>query len=181
MTVNHGTPGISRRTTLAGLGMTSLGLALGASPATAQESSPESVAAHAIVGTWVLQFDDPAMAPVVGVFGADGSFIDAGSGHAGVWEATDPGTVLHTWAHVFAQANNYVVVSGTIDLDGSGDGWTQGYSSMVVTADGTVIATGGGTVQARRLHIVPEDEIGAPLSVVPTWTPAPPDDATPAG
>jgi hypothetical protein len=135
---------------------------------------------HAIVGTWVIQFEDSSMAPVVGVFSSDGSFIDAGMGHAGVWEASGPGTVLQTWLHVFAPANNYVVVTGTIELDGSGDGWTQAYSSMVVSADGTVVATGGGTVQARRLHIVLEDEMGTPLSVVPTWTPAPPDDATPA-
>ncbi len=181
MTADHGTPGMSRRTTLAGLGMTSLGLALGASDTTAQESSPESVARHAIVGTWVLQFDDPSMAPVVSVFSADGSFIDAGSGHARVWEAAGPGTVLHTWVHVFPQANNYVAVSGTIDLNDSGDEWTQAYSSMVVTADGTVVATGGGSVQAKRLQIVPEGEMGTPLSVVPTWTPASPNDATPAG
>lgn len=169
---------ISRRTALAGLSAGGLGMALvsTAGRVAAQDASPEAMAEHAIVGTWVLQFE-PApqapVAPVVAVFGADGSFIDAANGHAGVWEATGTTTVLHTWVHVFAQANNYVVVSGTIELDMSGDSWTQAYSSMVVAADGAVLNTGGGNVQAKRLLPVPEDEMGTPLEVVPTWTPAP--------
>jgi hypothetical protein len=124
-----------------------------------------------IVGTWVIQFEDPAEAPVVAIFGADGNFVDAGMGHAGVWEAAGPSTFSHTWVHVFPANSNYVVVSGTIELDETGDSWTQAYSSMVVSADGAVINTGSGNVQARRLHVVPVDQMGTRLEVVPTWTP----------
>lgn len=173
---------ISRRTALTGLSASGLGVALAvtAHPAAAQDASPVPPTPHAIVGTWVLSFEPgpPApMAPVVAVFGADGSFIDAGSGHAGVWEASGPTTVLSTWVHIFPQNNNYVAVSGTIALDPAGDRWTQPYSLMVVAANGKVLRTGHGTAHAKRLHAVPEDEIGRPLAVVPTWTPAP---ATPA-
>ncbi len=111
------------------------------------------------------------MAPVVTVFGGDGSFIDAGSGHAGVWEATGPDSVLHTAVHVFPDANTYLVIGGSIGLDPSGESWNQTYTTMVVAADGTVLNTRSGNVQGRRLHAVPEDEMNAPLDVVPTWTP----------
>lgn len=168
---------VSRRAALAGLSAGGLGLALAATahPADAQEASPAPAAPHAIVGTWVLHFDPgpPApLAPTVTIFGSDGSFIDAGEGHAGVWEASGPTTVLATWVHVFPQNNNYIAVSGTITLDPSGDTWTQPYSLMVVSATGKVLRTGHGTAHGQRLHAVPEDEIGRPLAVVPTWTPA---------
>ncbi len=179
MTPHHTIPSVSRRAALAGIVGGSLGIAVlpAGDRAFAQEASPEAMVSHPVVGTWVLQFEDPSAAPVVGVWGADGSFIDAGSGHAGVWEATGPQTALHTWVHVFSQNNNYVVVSGTIEVDPSGDSWTQAYSSMVVSAGGMVLNTGTGVAHARRLRPVPEDALNAPLDVVPTWTPA---EATPA-
>lgn len=169
---------LSRRTALAGLGAGGLGLALAATvhPATAQDATPAPSGQHAIVGTWVLHFNPgpPApTSPTVTIFGADGSFIDAGYGHSGVWEASGPTTVLATWVHVFPQNNNYVAVSGTITLDPSGDRWTQPYSLMVVSATGKVLRTGHGTAHGQRLTVVPEDQIGRPLAIVPTWTPVP--------
>ena len=173
MTKSHS---ISRRSALTALGTGGIGLALAptAIQVASQDASPESIARHPIVGTWILQFEPgpgAPVTPVVTVFGADGSFFDAASGHAGVWEVSGVTSVLHTWVHVFPQANNYVVVSGSIEIDGEAESWTQAYSSMVVAADGSVLNAGGGNVQARRLHPVPVDQMGTPLEVVPVWTP----------
>ena len=165
---------VSRRTTLAALAGGGLGMAL-ATPARhafAQEASPESLAGHPVAGTWIVSFESPADPPAVAVWGADGSFIDAVTGYTGVWQATGPQTALHTWVRVFDEDGTYLVVSGTIEVDASGDTFTQPYSSMVVAADGTVLNTGAGAVSARRLRPVPENEFGTPLDVVPTWTPA---------
>jgi hypothetical protein len=178
MAFSHAGMFVSRRAAFIGVGAASLGLAL-AWPVAAQESSPVSMTGHPLVGTWIIHFEDPAEGPAVGVWGADGSFVDAGSGHAGVWQATGPTTALHSWVHVFAQAGNYVVVSGTIEVDASGDTWTQPYTSMVVTADGTVVGGRSAIAYGTRFRPVPEDEMGTPLEVVPTWTPATPE-ATPA-
>ena len=180
MTPLHHKPSVSRRTALAGLSAAGFGLAL-AAPARAQEASPEAMADHPLVGTWVIQFEDPSTAPAVAMWGADGSFVDAGSGHTGVWEMTGPRTALHTWVHVFAERSNYVVVSGTITVDDDGNSWTQPYSNMVVGADGTVLHTGTATVHGKRLLPVPEDELDMPIDAVPTWTPAAPEATPPAG
>ena len=170
---------VSRRAALAGLGAGGLGLALGSvDHAVAQAASPAALADHPLVGTWVVHFEDPAEPPAVAIWGADGSFVDAANGHTGAWQATGPRSGLHTWVHVFAENANYVVVSGTIEVDASGESWTQPYSSMVVAADGTVLNTGSGKVSAKRLRPVPEAAMGTALEVVPTWTPA---AATPAG
>ena len=64
--------------------------------------------------------------------------------------------------HVFSQTNNYVVVSGTIEVDPSGDTWTQAYSGMVVSAGGMVLNTSTGVAHARRLRPVPEDALTRP-------------------
>lgn len=170
MTAHQSSANLSRRHALAGLTASGAGLVLAAAthPVAAQEASPAPMATNPIVGTWVLTFVEPPMPPVVAVFHADGTFVDAG-----VWEPNGPNTVLHTWVHVFPPANNYVVVSGNIEVDPSGESWTEDYSLMVVGADGTVLNTGGGSVHGARLHPVPPDQLNAPLDVVPTWTPAP--------
>jgi hypothetical protein len=176
MTTTRFDNSLSRRSAIAGIGASGLGLAATtmASRASAQEASPAPMDVHPIVGTWVLEFEgaptQPAF-PAVTVFGADGSFIDAANGHAGVWEATGETSALHTWVHVFP--GNYVVVSGTIEVDTSGDTWMQQYTVMVVSPDGTVVNQMDASVHARRLRPVPQDQMGAPLEVVPTWTPPP--------
>jgi hypothetical protein len=165
---------ISRRRTVAALAAAGLGAAGASHQAVAQESSPESLAGHPVAGTWIVIFENPADPPAVSVWAADGSFIDAAGGLTGAWQPTGPRTALHTWIRVFEEDGTYLVVSGTIEVAASGDHFTQPYSSMVVAADGTVINTGSGTVSARRLRPVPEEEFGTPLAVVPTWMPAPP-------
>ena len=172
---------ITRRTAIAGLGAGGLGLGLAATArqVAAQDATPGATTGHPLVGTWIVQFEDPAEPPAVAVWGADGSFVDAGNGLVGVWEATGPRTALHSWLLFIPDGSGYVLVSGTITVDETGDAWTQPYSSMVVAPDGTVVTTERGTVRARRLRPVPEDAIGTALEAVPTWTPATPEAATP--
>lgn len=171
---------MSRRAALVGFGASGLGFAVATTrSAAAQEATPTTTAAHPLVGTWIVQFEDPAAHPAIAVWAADGSFIDAGNGLAGVWEATGERTALHTWVFFPPDNSGYVVVSGTITVDETGDAWTQPYSSMVVTPDGTVVNTESGTVRGTRLRPLLENEIGTRLAVVPTWVPATPEAATP--
>lgn len=161
---------VSRRSVVAGVGVGGIGLAAAMTGrASAQEATPDSMSTHPVVGTWIVRFEDPNQAPGVGTWFADGSFIDAGLGHAGQWEPTGPTTALHSWIHVFPEDNTYVVVSGTIEVDASGDTFTQPYSAMVVGADGTVLDTFSSTVNATRFRPIPEDEVGTPLDIVPAW------------
>ena len=175
---------VSRRTALTGLGAGGLGLALTAAvrPAAAQDATPGATAGHPLVGTWVMDFGDGS-APVVNAFTADGIFIDAGFGIAGAWAATGPSTAAFTWVLVTQEEgfSGYVTVSGAIEVDATGDAWTNTYADTTVAADGTVVATGApSTASAKRLRVVLDGAPGAPLAEVPTWTPAPPAAATPA-
>jgi hypothetical protein len=168
---------VSRRSVVAGIGAGGLGVAAAMTgQVSAQESTPGTMGTHPVVGTWIVRFEDPTQAPAVGVWLADGSFLDAGSGHAGRWEPTGPNTALHSWIHIFPEDNNYVVVSGTIKVDASGDNFTQPYSAMVVSADGTVLNTISSEVNATRFRTIPEDQLGTPLDIVPAWGP---ESATP--
>ena len=168
----------SRRTALANLGAGGLGFAVATTrSAAAQEGALSATTEHPWAGTWIVQFADPAAQPAISVWGADGSFIDAGGGLTGVWEATGERTALHSGVRFFPDNSGYIVVSGTITVDETGDAWTQPYSSMVVAPDGTVVSTESGTVRGTRIRPVPENDIGARLAAIPTWTP---EVATPA-
>jgi len=65
---------ISRRTALAGLSAAGVGLALAATvhPAAAQETTPDAMASHPIVGNWMVT--TPA-GPAMAAFLADGTNI----------------------------------------------------------------------------------------------------------
>ena len=61
--------------------------------AVAQEATPTTMSGHPLVGTWLLDTnaDDPANAPEVTIFTADGAYISVdaeGFPNHGVWEAT---------------------------------------------------------------------------------------------
>jgi hypothetical protein len=130
---------------------------------------------HPLAGTWIVTFEDPSQPPAIGIWGADGSFVSAGNLY-GVWEASGPRTALFTWVTFFDDGSGYLVVTGTITVDASGDEWTHPYSSMKVGADGSVTIGDSSVVHAKRLRPLPEDQIGTPIAVIPTWAPA----ATPA-
>jgi hypothetical protein len=179
-------PPVSRRAALAGLGAGGLGLALTSTrPAAAQEATPGATAGHPLVGTWVMEFlpEDDASAPVVNVFTADGIFFDVGADFAGVWAATGPTTAAFTFIGIIEEEgfSGYVAVRGAIEVDATGDAWTNTYAVMTVAADGTVVETGPpSTARARRLRLIAEGALGRPLAEVPAWTPALPEAATPA-
>jgi hypothetical protein len=168
MSTTRSDDSLSRRSAIAGIGL-GLAAASMANRVSSQEATAMPTGDHPVVGTWIVRFEDPAQAPGVGTWFADGSFIDAGLGHAGQWEPTGPNTALHSWIHVFPEDNNYVVDSGTIEVDASGDNFTQPYSVMVVGADGTVLNTISSTVNATRFRPIPEDQVGTPLEIVPAW------------
>jgi len=67
---------VSRRTALAGLGATGLGVAL-TSSATAQEASPSDVSNHPMVGTWLVRTPDGSLG--ISYVRADGTWQHAGS------------------------------------------------------------------------------------------------------
>ena len=172
---------LTRRAALAGIGAGGLGLALAAARvAAAQDATPGATAGHPLVGTWVLDFANGS-APVAPTFTSDGNFIDPGFGIAGVWEATGPSTASYVWVLILQgdDFNGYLSVTGTIEVDPSGESWTTtGGGDTTVAADGTVVASNPspGPVTAKRLHV---GTLGEPLAAVPTWTPAPPAAATP--
>ena len=134
---------LSRRTALAGLGATGLGLALGSS-ATAQEASLSDLAGHPLTGTWAAfppNYVDPALGltfqgPALGRWEADGertghfTFIqalsDANGTYVGTFQLADELEVSadgQTWsgatsAHIIVRdAANNVLVDEEFSLD----------------------------------------------------------------
>ena len=175
---------LSRRTAIAGLGAGGIGLGLARSghSVSAQDATPASMANHPLVGTWIIlpRESDPGSTPSVSVFTPDGAFIDANGGLAGLWHPTGPNTADHTFVGIISAPdfNGYVVVRGQIEVDQSGEHWSQTYNAMTVSADGTVAnVSPDSRAGANRLHIITADDpMGDSLSEVPTWTPV---DATP--
>jgi hypothetical protein len=189
MTTSRTTDSISRRTALAGLGATGLGLALAATThhASAQDATPTAMVSHPIVGTWIVDRnpDDTADAPTLNVISADGTITDPVMGVAGVWQATGPRTLNFTLVGITVEtlagggAGSYAVIRGTGEVDDAGETLTGSASVTIVAADGTVLASLKGTNRAIRLHVEPEDAGGTPLAGFPAWTPATPTPATP--
>lgn len=184
MTTSHPKAPVSRRTALAGLGASGLGLALAATAplASAQETTPVAMAGHPMVGTWVVDRDTTKAndAPSIVVYTADGGLIDPSQGVAGVWEATGPRSAAWTLVpFIQAGAGGYLAIRSTGEVDEGGNTLDSPYSFTVVAPDGTVMASGQGMSRYTRLPIEPIEAGGTPLSGFPTWTPAPPTDATP--
>ena len=136
------------------------------------------MAAHPIVGTWVVDPDiaSEAETPGLGIWTGDGIVTDP-DGIAGSWEAVDDRTALVTFADVFPDGTGYVAVRGPHVVDAAGETWTSDYSYDVVAPDGTVLDSGTGTARGTRLLVEPMEKAGEPLAAMHTWEPA---AATPA-
>lgn len=151
----------------------------------AQDATPATTTGHPLVGTWIIDRDTSGTteAPAVAVFTADGTSADAGSGFSGVWQATGPTTADFNFIGIIDAQDGfsgYFVVGGPIEVDATGDAWTQTYTVMTVTDDGTVVqTTPPSTAHATRLQVVPEGKLGTALAEVPTWASAPDAGATP--
>jgi hypothetical protein len=177
MTISETNRIVSRRAALAGMGA-GLGFAVAIGPAAARQATPGAMSGHPLVGTWIMDFGDGS-APVINAFTSDGIFVDAGFGITGVWESTGPTSGAFTWALILQEEfSGYLVVSGEIEVDQTGDAWTNTFADTTVAADGTVIDTGvPSTATAKRLRIA---AAGEALTGMPSWTPAPPPAATPS-
>lgn len=177
---------VSRRTALAGLGASGLGVALAATTrhASAQEATPAAMAGHPLVGTWIVDRNpaDPTEIPTYNVITADGGVIDPTVGGAGVWEATSPDTANFTLTGTITDLSAYFLVRGSLVVDAGGGTATATYSSTIVAADGTTmdeLTLAQGTARYVRLRIEPQDAVGQPLAGFPAWTPPPAATPTP--
>ena len=172
---------VTRRTAIAGIGAGGVGLALATAHAAAQDATPAAMAGHPIVGTWIIDRDitTATEAPSIVVVTADGGIIDPSLGVAGAWQATGPRT--SAWTLVGTQPGNggTFVVRSTPEVDETGMNLTGAYTVTIVAPDGSVMATVPGDSSGVRLPIEPVEAGGTPLPGIPTWTPAPPADATP--
>jgi hypothetical protein len=183
---------ISRRTALAGLGAGVLGMSLAAAQhASAQDAAPGAMAAHPIVGNWMV--NTPA-GPAMAVFLADGTNIQglpvtqAGpngvefvSTQVGSWEPVDERGVHFTGVQLHSDANG--ILTGTVTIDAypvvSEDGLTfldddPRSGPIVRDAAGTVVADARGSgppATGMRMGVgigVPDLPVGSPQSGTPT-------------
>src|SRR6186713_2769586 len=122
MTTSNTGHAVSRRSALAGLGVGSLGLALGATArGVAAQDATSEMASHPIVGTWYFDFDpaNPGTLFVYSIFHADGTRTDlhpfAGPG-IGSWVATDEraGESILKYQNIAAEPGVYVPGTGTV-------------------------------------------------------------------
>ena len=127
---------VSRRSALAGLAAGGLGLALAARPVAAQDATPEPLAGHPLVGTWLAI---TAFGASPETFAADGSVVAGppsiepgergvtyfGPG-IGVWESTGPRSGRFTFVQALADATG--AYAGTLTIDGHLDVSADGQS-----------------------------------------------------
>jgi len=140
---------LSRRTALAGLGATGLGLALGSS-ATAQEASLSDLAGHPLTGTWAVMTPGGV---VPQIHGADGSliaafppnYVDPALG------LTFQGPALGRWEADGERTGHFTFIQALSDANGTYVGTAQLAAELEVGADGQ---TWSGTTSA---HIIVRD------------------------
>jgi hypothetical protein len=127
---------------------------------------------HPLVGTWLLDTnaDDPANAPEVTIFTADGAYISVdaeGFPNHGVWEATGERTAALTIVSPGMEEEAFAgmfVVRASVEVDETGDSFTAQYTGEFVTPDG--IGTGEygpGTATATRITV---EEMGTPAGPI---------------
>jgi hypothetical protein len=192
MSTSRTTDSVSRRTALAGLGATGLGLALATRSrvATAQEASPEAMASHPIVGAWnVMTPGGPSLA----VFSADGTNIqglpatqagpqgvDFVGAQVGTWEPVSARGIHFTGVQLHSDANG--TFTGTVTIDGypevSEDGQTilDDQSQVMITirdAAGAIVqqvpGAGSPPVTGTRMGVgSPGFPEGTPTAATPT-------------
>jgi hypothetical protein len=131
---------------------------------------------HPLVGTWLLDTnaDDPANAPEVAVFTANGAYISVdaeGFPSLGVWETAGEGTANLTI--VSAEADEEGGFGGTfmvraaIDVDDTGDAFTAQYTGEFVDPNGTATGEyGPGTATATRIAVEAMGTPAGPLEVL---------------
>ena len=166
---------LSRRTALSGVGAGAAAIGLGhLNRAAAQEATPDAMASHPFVGTWIISDPaDPTGMPTTNIITADGGLIDPTIGAAGVWTATGERTADFTLIALFAEGGgSYYLVRGSITVDAGGDTATNTSSETHVAPDGTILDQREQTTATYvRLKVEPQDAVGQPMPGFPTWTP----------
>src|SRR5688572_9211519 len=125
---------LSRRTALAGLGASGLGLALAVSHATAQDTVTE-MATHPIVGFWQNRVTGPdaeKMPWTFSLYHADGTYHE--------WNGLDAGTALGIWRPVGERTAELLFIYQ--DTDPTTATETPGTATFRMTVE--VDATGDG-------------------------------------
>jgi hypothetical protein len=116
---------------------------------------------HPDVGAWLLDNDDdPATAPALAVFHADGTYAEFdpadGSTGAGAWAATGPSTAVLTIVFVEAAedgaAAGQATVRAEVEVAADGQGFVARYTLEFTAPDGTATGQHGpGTATATRI------------------------------
>jgi hypothetical protein len=167
MTTHQRDSSLSRRTALAGLGATGLGLALAATvrQASAQDATTE-MASHPLVGTWMGggSPNDVGLAH----FAADGSFAVQGSviatGPDGALIYSDP--AMGVWEPVSARGAHLTFTWASRDATGAVTGYTTVDGYPVASEDGLSLVDDGTKVVITLL-----DPAGAVTQVINTIPP----------
>ena len=137
--------GLSRRTAVAGLGASGLGLALLMHPSDARAQAL-TTAGHPLVGTWFLVSSsaNPTEAHDLFILHADGTYIEANadaSVRLGVWEATSPTTAtltIEAYSRDEAGASQGgLIIRLTITLNPDGNSYTAEGTIELIAPDGS--------------------------------------------
>jgi hypothetical protein len=151
-------------------------LALHVQPVTsAQDATPTAMGEHPLVGVWLLDTnaDDPADAPEVTIFTADGAYISVdaeGFPNHGVWEATGERTATLTIVSPGMEEGAFAgtfMVRAAVEVDESGDTFTAQYTGEFVDPDGVATGEfGPGTATATRIVAEAMGTPAGPLEVL---------------
>ena len=177
----------------------------------AQDATPTPLAAHPIVGAWLLMNPGNPPSPSPMIFSADGTFsatgvpsyvdpqrgVVFGSSAMGVWEPTGERSIHVTWVQVLSDGNGTYL--GTFTLDGypqvraDGQSWddegTQVHFTIRDASNAIVMEAGGGNgaepatppVHAIRMRV---GHPGFPTTMAPRVAappPGTPGTGTPTG
>jgi hypothetical protein len=150
MTMARPGASVTRRTALARLGASGLGLALAArgQGASAQDVAAASYAGHPNVGVWMV---DSPIGRAIAVYSADGSVITAlPASQAGSQGVTFSSTQIGTWEPTGERGTHLTVVQLLSDGAGAYAGSVTVDAYQEVSEDGQTWASGAGTTVTIR-------------------------------
>jgi hypothetical protein len=131
---------VSRRTALAGLGASGLGLALAATTrhAAAQDAAPDDLAGHPMVGAWLVA---GPRGPSMTIVHPTGTWMDAGLAAApGPTGTTFNSTAVGTWEPYGERGIHFTAVVSQTDANGVFVGSLTIDGHPTASADGTTFS-----------------------------------------
>jgi hypothetical protein len=142
---------LSRRSTLAGVGVAAAALGLGTvSRTSAQEATPSAMASHPIVGVWLNMNATIPPSPSVSIYSADGSFMSINPVN---YRDTDRGVVyasdlIGTWEPISERGIHLTGISMESDATAAFTGTFTLDAYPVVSEDGQTWVDDGTQVKA---------------------------------